>query len=31
MDPATVRLIAGLLAAYFGVVIFLRHRNRNAD
>jgi len=31
MDSTTVRLISGLLAAFFGVVIFMRRRNRNAD
>ena len=31
MDSTTVRLIAGVIAALFGAVIFLRRRNRNAD
>jgi len=31
MDSTTVRLIAGVLAALFGVVIFLRRRGRQAD
>lgn len=31
MDSTTVRLICGLIAALFGVVIFMRRRNRNAD
>ena len=31
MDPTTIRLIAGVIAAVFGVLIFMRRRNRNAD
>jgi len=31
MDSTTVRLIAGVLAVLFAVVIFMRRRNRNAD
>ncbi len=31
MDSTTIRLIAGVLAAVFGVLIFMRRRNRNAD
>jgi len=31
MDSTTVRLICGLIAVFFGVVIFMRRRNRNAD
>jgi hypothetical protein len=31
MDSTTLRLIAGILAVLFGVVIFLRRRGRNAD
>ena len=30
MDSITVRVICGLLAGLFGVVIFMRRRNRNA-
>ena len=30
MDPTTMRLIAGVIAALLGVVIFMRRR-RNAD
>jgi hypothetical protein len=31
MDSTTVRLIAAVIAALFGVIIFLRRRSRNAD
>ena len=31
MDSTTIRLIAGVIAALFGVLIFMRRRNRNAD
>jgi LPXTG-motif cell wall-anchored protein len=31
MDSTTIRLIAGVIAAVFGVLIFMRRRNRNAD
>ncbi len=31
MDPTTIRLIAGVIAVVFGVLIFMRRRNRNAD
>ena len=32
MDSTTVRLIAGVIAVLFGVVIFMRRRSsRNAD
>ena len=31
MDSTTMRLIAGVMAVVFGVVIFMRRRNRNAD
>ncbi len=31
MDSTTMRLIAGVIAALFGVLIFMRRRNRNAD
>jgi hypothetical protein len=31
MDSTTIRLIAGVIAAIFGVLIFMRRRNRDAD
>ena len=31
MDSTTIRLIAGVIAVVFGVLIFMRRRNRNAD
>ena len=31
MDSTTVRLIAGILAVLFGVVIFMRRRSRKTD
>ena len=31
MDSTTIRVIAGVIAAVFGVLIFMRRRNRNAD
>ena len=31
MDSTTIRLICGLLAVLFGVVIFMRRRSRKAD
>ena len=31
MDSTTVRLIAGVLAALFAIVIFLRRRRKQAD
>jgi hypothetical protein len=31
MDSTTVRLIAGVLAALFAVVIFMRRRGKQAD
>jgi LPXTG-motif cell wall-anchored protein len=31
MDSTTIRLIAGVIAAVFGFLIFMRRRNRNAD
>ena len=31
MDSTTMRLIAGVIAVVFGVLIFMRRRSRNAD
>jgi hypothetical protein len=31
MDSTTLRLIAGVVAVLFGVVIFMRRRGRQAD
>jgi hypothetical protein len=31
MDSTTLRLIAGVVAVLFAVVIFMRRRSRNAD
>lgn len=31
MDTSTLRLVCGLLAVLFGVVIFLRRRSSKAD
>jgi hypothetical protein len=31
MDSTTVRLIAGVIAVLFGVIIFMRRRSRQAD
>ena len=31
MDSTTLRLICGVIAVLFGVVIFMRRRSRNAD
>jgi hypothetical protein len=31
MDPTTLRLVAGVIALVFGVLIFMRRRSKNAD
>lgn len=31
MDPTTMRLVAGVIAVVFGVLIFMRRRSKNAD
>ena len=31
MDSTTLRLICGIVAVLFGVVIFMRRRSRKAD